>query len=196
MITMKMKSKAMFVLALATALPASTPALAQYVPGKRTTPAASAPAVESDSRKALAGLEWLAGCWKGKVNQREFREHWLPMAGGMMVGAGHTVLQDTTEDYDYLRLEARDDGVYYVNLPSGQKETAFKLTGTAADDKEGAQSFTFTNATDTFPKRIVYRRGSEGWLYASIEGTIDGKERKVTYPMRRVSCESGEILRN
>ena len=42
---------------------------------------------------------------------------------------------------------------------------------------------------------IVYRRGSEGWLYASVEGKLRGEDRTVTYPMRRVGCESGEFIR-
>src|SRR5262245_39973426 len=61
----------------------------------------------------LESLGWLEGCWRGAVNQREFREHWLPQRGGMMIGAGHTVMQDKTQDFDYMRIEARPDGVYY-----------------------------------------------------------------------------------
>jgi hypothetical protein len=41
----------------------------------------------------------------------------------------------------------------------------------------------------------VYRRGTEGWLYETIEGTLNGAERKVVYPLRRVDCESGEFIR-
>ena len=50
---------------------------------------------------------------------------------------------------------------------------------------------------DQFPQRIVYRRGVEGWLYASVEGKAKGeeKEKKVIYPMRRVDCQSGELIR-
>ena len=36
----------------------------------------------------LESLGWLEGCWRGAVNQRDFREHWLPLRGGMIVGAG------------------------------------------------------------------------------------------------------------
>jgi hypothetical protein len=40
----------------------------------------------------------------------------------------------------------------------------------------------------------VYRRGADGWLYETIEGTLDGKERRVIYPLRRIDCESGELI--
>lgn len=155
-------------------------------------PAAAAPPAPAE---ALASLDWLGGCWRGTVNQREFREQWLPAGGGMMIGAGHTVLQGRTQDYEYLRLEARGDGLYYVALPSGQKETTFRLAGTARDEASGADIWTFANVAEGFPQRIVYRRGAEGWLYAGVEGTLNGEERKVLYPMRHVSCESGELIR-
>ena len=140
----------------------------------------------------LESLAWLEGCWRGAVNQREFREHWLPLRGGMIVGAGHTLLQDKTQDFEYMRVETRPDGVYYVVAPSGKPETAFKLA-TITDDGHGTE-FTFANGIDEFPQRIVYRRGGEGWLYASVEGKLNGEERKVTYPMRRIGCESGEVI--
>src|SRR5207247_9146005 len=82
----------------------------------------------------IESLGWLEGCWRGAVNQREFREYWLPQKGGMIVGAGHTVMQDKTQDFDYLRVEARSDGVYYVVSPSGSPEASFKLTTITNDD--------------------------------------------------------------
>ena len=140
----------------------------------------------------LSSLAWLEGCWHGDVAQYEFREHWLPLRGGMMVGAGHVVFQGKTQDYGYLRLETRPDGVYYVSISSGKNEVAFRLAETALDDKDTI--FTFTNPGDEFPQRVVYRRGVEGWLYASVEGKVNGAEHKVTYPMRRINCESGEFI--
>jgi hypothetical protein len=165
--------------------PAQTPAAAA-APAPRPAP----PPLELDS------LSWLGGCWRGQATDYEFREHWLPLRGGLMVGAGHVTFKGKTQDYGYLRLETRPDGVYYVAISSANKETAFKLTAINADDV--ATVFTFTNSGDTFPQRIVYRRGVEGWLYASVEGKDKGeeKDRKVVYPMRRVDCQSGEFIRN
>ena len=140
----------------------------------------------------MAALAWLEGCWRGAVSQREFRERW-PLRGGMMVGAGQTVMQDKTQDYEYLRLEARPDGVYYVTLPSGNRESVFKLATVAPDERNTV--YTFNNVVDEFPQHVVYVRATEGWLYASIEGKLKGEDRKVTYPMRRIGCESGELIR-
>src|SRR5690349_19321834 len=145
--------------------------------------------------EALNALAWLQGCWHGNVNQREFREHWLPPAGGMMVGAGHTVMGGKTQDYEFVRLEVRPEGLYYVVVPMGQKEQTFKLVDARKDEVSSAQIFTFDNVSSEFPQHIVYRRGGEGWLYAGIEGTLSGQDRKVIYPMRHLNCETGEPIR-
>jgi len=141
-------------------------------------------------------LAWLEGCWSSDVNKRETREHWLPLRGNLMLGMSQTVVQGKTQDYEYLRMESRPDGVYYVVLPSGQNATNFKFEGksvvTMGDRSDDA--FTFTNSTLEFPSKIVYRRARQGWLYVSVEGKVNGTDKEVTYPMRRISCETGEVI--
>ena len=173
------------VFSLCCSLPAA-PLLAQ-APAPAEPVKAVAPPLE------LASLAWLDGCWRGDVAQYEFREHWLPLRGGLLVGAGHVVFQGKTQDYGYLRIETRGDGVYYVAISSDKKEDSFKLTSAIIDDKDTV--FTFTNPVEGYPQRILYRRGSEGWLYATVEGKVKGEDRKVVYPMRRVDCQSGELIR-
>jgi hypothetical protein len=155
-------------------------------------PSAVEPAKAASPPLELNSLAWLDGCWRGDVAQYEFREHWLPLRGGLMVGAGHTVYQGKTQEFGYLRLENRPDGVYYIVIPSGKKESPFKLTGIATDDKDTI--YTFTNPGDEFPKNIIYRRGVDGWLYATVEGKVNGETKKVIYPMRRVDCQSGTFI--
>ena len=111
----------------------------------------------------------------------------------MMIGVSQTVSQGKTQDFEYLRLELRPDGIFYVAVPSGKKETSFRLSGRTRDGEN--EIFTFENLVDEFPQRIIYRRGSEGWLYAHVEGKLNGLPRSVIYPMRRVDCTSGELIR-
>jgi len=47
---------------------------------------------------------------------------------------------------------------------------------------------------DTFPQKIVYMRGGEGWLYAQVAGKVDNNPKEVTYPMRHVDCLTGAPL--
>jgi len=206
------------ILALALALAVFAPAAAAQSAGPMP-PAAGAAAAPVESPKAgtgvkpaepakesnkdakadappsgpLAQFAWLAGCWKGAVNQREFREVWLPARGDLMVGVGHNALPNRTVSYELLKLEPRPDGVFYVATPSGQKEVPFKLT---ASTKEGPDElFLFTNASNPFPQQILYRRGTGGWLYVEVAGKVKEKNEKVVYPFRRHDCETGEFIR-
>lgn len=167
----------------ARAQPAPAPAAAA-VPLRTTAPAAELLKIDN--------LAWIEGCWNGNVNQRDFREQWSPLRGSMLLGAGSTVYQGKTQSYEYLRIESRPDGIFYVALPSGQRATAFKLIAIDTDDKDTI--FVFANPENDFPQRISYRRGTEGWLYATIDGKIKGEDKQVIFPMRRVGCESGEFL--
>jgi hypothetical protein len=163
----------------------------------------------------LDALAWLRGCWTGSVNRREFIEQWSPPRGGMMVGFSHTVIgpkfqgslrekmeavgkttepgKDKTQDFEYLRLEARDDGIYYIAVPSGKKEIAFRLG--SVGEESGATVFTFNNTVDEFPQRLIYRRGSEGWLYAQVAGKPGTAGGDVVYPMRHVDCATDAVLK-
>jgi hypothetical protein len=141
----------------------------------------------------IAPLAWLNGCWVGSVNNREFREFWHPLRGGMMVGISHTALPDRTVGFEHLRLESKADGVFYVATPSGQKEVPFKLTETRREGPD--EIFLFTNGANPFPTSITYRRATGGWLYVEVAGKDKGKDHKVIYPFRRTSCETGEYIR-
>ena len=151
---------------------------------------------ETPHAAALAALAWLDGCWRGTVNQREYREHWMPLRGGLLVGVSQTVAQGKTQGYEYLRIELRADGLYYVAAPSGKNETAFRFTEQTFDrtNDRSDEIYAFVNSRPEFPQKITYRRASEGWLYATVGGKIDGADKEVIYPMRRIGCESGEYI--
>ena len=144
----------------------------------------------------LAPLAWLDGCWRGSVNQRDFREQWMPLRGGMLIGVSQIVMGGKTQGYEYLRIEARADGIYYIATPAGAKEDAFKFTGKTIDTAgdRGDELFAFERSSSEFPQRIIYRRASGGWLYAQVEGKVNGAERQVIYPMRRIDCASGAFI--
>jgi len=175
----------------------SIPAPAATSPAS-TTPAATPAAAGAASTAPpadtgpLAALAWLEGCWLGNVNQREFREQWLPLRGGILIGAGQSVLRGKMQDYEFLRIEPRADGVFFSQFSGDLKETSFKLDSKVDDDKDTI--FTFANTTDSFPSRLIYRRGTEGWLYETIEGKTNGATRQVIYPLRRIDCETGELI--
>ncbi|MBX9696089.1 MAG: hypothetical protein K2Z81_27120, partial [Cyanobacteria bacterium] len=84
-----------------------------------------------------------------------FEEHWTRPAGGVMIGMGRELGdRNALSFYEYLRIEAKPDGLYYVAQPFGKSSTAFKLI---SNNKSGAL---FENPAHDFPQKIHYlRRG-------------------------------------
>lgn len=171
----------------------AAPGAAKGAPPPRKSAPPAVP--ETPPAGPLGPLAWLSGCWWGEVNRHEFREYWHPLRGDMMVGVSRMAYPDKVISYEYLRLEQRNDGVYYVAAPRGKPEAAFKLTSTTKDKDRGDDLFNFTVAGSDFPTRITYRRGSGGWLYVEVAGKAQGKDHQVIYPFRRVDCETGEFIR-
>ena len=183
-----------------TAPPATQPTTPPATqPGARTaappaTQSVAPPAAPSAPLQSFEALAWLRGCWEGKAARYEFNEQWQSARGGMMLGSSQTVVGQQTQDYTYMRIESRSDGLYYVAVPSGKKEIAFKLAG--VEDNKGVKVFTFSNPQDEYPQRIVYRHSEHGLLFAQVGGKVDGKDKEVTYPMHRVDCVTGAISRD
>ena len=114
----------------------------------------------------LADLAWLAGDWQtAPGGRRQIEEHWTSVAGGTMMGMSRTVAGEKTVEFEYLRIEQRADGIYYVAHPKARcPATDFKLT------KSSATEAVFENPQHDFPKRIIYRKTGADSLTASIDG--------------------------
>ena len=98
-----------------------------------------------------------------------------------MIGMGRTIAGGKTVEFEYLRIEQRADQIYYVASPKGRcPGTDFKLTRLAG------QEATFENPEHDFPKRIIYRKNSDGSLTASIDGGAGTKSMSFAYqPMAK-----------
>ena len=134
----------------------------------------------STQTSTLADLGWMVGSWQTAPGaKRQIEEHWTPAAGATMMGMGRTVAGDKTVEFEYLRIEQRADGIYYVAHPKARcPGTDFKLTRASATEA------VFENPQHDFPKRIIYRKGEDDSLTASVDGGEGTKG--VSYAYRRV----------
>ena len=76
--------------------------MAAGVSGQAPAPAASATLTAPSTAPTpatIAQLDWLHGCWDGKVNSRDFREEWLPLLSETMIGASQTVMDGKMQDF-------------------------------------------------------------------------------------------------
>ena len=75
----------------------------------------------------LADLGWLAGDWQMTSGEQCIEEHWTAPSSNALVGMSRTVTKDRTLSFEFMRIEARADGVYYVAQPNGRPPVDFKL---------------------------------------------------------------------
>jgi hypothetical protein len=126
----------------------------------------------------LEGLRFLEGNWRGESGKATIEERWTDAAGGMMLGVSRTIVSGKAVAFEFLRIEAREDGVFYVAQPGGRPPTQFKLTRTSAVEA------VFENPRHDHPKIIRYRL-DDGTLVAEVEGDEGRQEfrfRKSTAP--------------
>jgi uncharacterized protein DUF6265 len=128
----------------------------------------------------LADLAWLAGDWQMTKGEQCIEEHWTAPSSNALVGMSRTVAKDRTVSFEFMRIEARADGVYYVAQPNGRPPVDFRL----ASDASSALVFVNPGHADHL-NRIVYRQGAAGGLDARIEGEDGGRAFAVDYPYRR-----------
>ena len=132
-------------------------------------------------------LAWLSGCWAAANQEAGSGEQWMPPAGSTMIGVSRSVRNGETVAFEFIRIVEQDDGgLEFIASPSGQSTASFSML--SLSDRE----VIFENPDHEFPQRIIYRLMSDEDLLGRIEGTIDGKERAVDFPMKRIDCESGE----
>ena len=122
---------------------------------------------------------WVAGHWRTAEGATLVEEAWLYPAGGTMLGVNRTIAGEKTVAFEYLRLEADDQGVRLLASPGGRSPaTAFTLI------EFEHQRAVFENPDHVFPQRVVYRREGNR-LHAAIEGTRDGEPARIDWVFER-----------
>ena len=142
-------------------------------------------AVAQQPAPTIGDLNFIAGCWEIRKPDRELRieEHWLAPAGGTMIGVSRSVRSGKTTGWEYMRLEAKERGIFFVSKPRENKEEAyFRL-------KESRTGYAvFENLDHDFPQRVIYSLAEKDSLSARIEGMQNGKPSGIDFPYKRVKC--------
>lgn len=127
--------------------------------------------------------DWLSGHWCMKNNGSTTEEFWLTPAGGVMVGMARTWTEDSTLNFEYMRIDNRNGVQNFTAQPGGSPPTSFRRT---AGGEDWAR---FENPEHDFPQIIEYRRESDA-LSAKISGPGDeGKEMLLHFDY--IPCATG-----
>ena len=129
-------------------------------------------------------LNGMAGCWEQKDVAKKLliSEMWMSPAGGTMLGMGRTVKNGKTTGWEYMRIEQRADGIYFVSKPKENSEdTSFKII------RSTVEGIVFENKDHDFPQRVIYKLNG-ATMTGRIEGNNSGEFMFFDFPMTRVKC--------
>lgn len=144
----------------------------------------SAPAVAQNTTGPVESLAWMSGCWEQSTPRRIVQESWSQPAGGTLMGVSRTIVRaqgrDTTVEWEFLRIFARDGRAVYEAHPSGQTRAEFVQV--RGDDTLAV----FENLQHDFPQRIIYRRRGADVLLARVEDSTSTRGANFAY--RRRNC--------
>jgi len=133
---------------------------------------------------SIADLDGMSGCWErnDKAKGLVITEQWMSPAGTSIIGMGRTVKNGKTVGFEYMRIEQKSDGIFFIAKPSENKEeTAFKLKSSTLNEA------VFENPEHDFPQRVIYKLlGNK--MIGRIEGNQDGKFLGIDFPMEKVRC--------
>jgi len=131
------------------------------------------------SEPALADLAWMTGAWASDTGEIQSEEHWTQAAAGTMFGVNRTMRQGKTVFFEFLRIEVRDAGVFYLASPAGRHPpTEFRMV--AANENK----VVFENPDHDFPTRITYWLDGDT-LHATAEGEVRGVMRSEVFQWQR-----------
>jgi hypothetical protein len=112
-----------------------------------------------NKKASIEDFTWIEGKWNGTTGEMNFFEDWQPLAGKVLNGRGGAFVGTDTVFSEKVRIEEREDGVYYVaTVKENSAPVDFKFTGYNKD------SIVFENPAHDFPQRVIYFRGSAGKL--------------------------------
>ena len=133
----------------------------------------------------LQDLGWLAGDWQLTAGGQCIEETWTAPSNNLLVGMSRTVVGGRTTSFEFVRIEARADGIFYVAHPGGKPPVDFKLAS------ESGAELVFVNPghADRL-KKVIYRRNADGSLTARIEGENGGRAFSEDYPYHRRTDDS------
>jgi hypothetical protein len=135
----------------------------------------------------LQPAAFIAGCWEMKIPGRKtvISEQWMMPEGDAMLGMNRTITNGKMSAFEYLRIVAKEDKLYYVAMPSeNDSPTSFEIKSSSKN------SIVFENLGHDFPQSITYTLTGPNSMIAAVEGLGNErpKRRRIEFPMVRVKC--------
>ena len=130
----------------------------------------------------LKDSSFLVGCWSNKTGSEETVERWNRPVGSAMLGNSQTVKDGRNTFFEFLKITAIENTLYYTPYVNGIERAPFKLTAA------GNTSVQFENPKDAHLHVIRYTKQTKGLLVNLEFVGDDGKPEPVAYVLTEVRC--------
>jgi Domain of unknown function (DUF6265) len=135
---------------------------------------------------SIDDVRWISGCWVAERDDPGSVEMWMAPGGARVLGMSRTVRSGRTVAHEFMQIVDSGDGLTFIAMPSSKPSASFQAI------KIEPRRVTFENPGKDFPQRVSYESPDDATLVGRIEGMHDGRERRIDYPMKRVTCPGGE----
>lgn len=134
-------------------------------------------------KNEIKKTEWLVGTWENKTQRGSIYETWTKVSEVELSGKSYMLKEKDTVVFETIRLLQEQNSLFYIPQVKNQNgDLPVRFTSKIVSDKE----LVFENLQHDFPQIISYTKINSDSLVAEISGTKNGKERKQTFPMKRV----------
>jgi uncharacterized protein DUF6265 len=131
----------------------------------------------------LSAVSFMTGCWTGpSPNGATIEEHYTEASSNLMLGMTRYVRAGQVVDFEFTTIERTDSSFVMTPRPKGVKSDSFPLK----ELTDGRA--VWENLAHDFPQRVIYQRGANGELIASIEGKTSKGDRRISWTMH--PCET------
>lgn len=125
----------------------------------------------------IDSVTWLIGTWENNTAKGSVYESWTRVNNIELAGKSFKVHEEDTVVFETIKLIEENNVLYYLPVVKNQNDgRPVRFTSKKVTKNE----LVFENLAHDFPQRIVYT------LVAVISGTINGSNRSMVFPMKRV----------
>ena len=138
--------------------------------------------VSSNYLKKIEQLQWLVGHWTNSTQERQSHEIWTRENDSTLRAHSFTLVDKDTVFAERVTLKQVKDELLFTVIAYNQNDdqpVTFKMISS-----EG-RVFTFENQEHDFPTRISYSNPVQDSIHSWIEGSVEGKPRKVDFYFKR-----------
>lgn len=130
----------------------------------------------------LKELQWMLGTWTNKTEEEFSQETWSRENDSTFTGYSFVEVEGEVVFAETMALELKSENLLLTVASAKDKDTK-PVTFKMIPSEKG--QFTFENKNHDFPQKIVYTNPAKDSLHAWIEGTSEGKAKRVEFYFTR-----------